>query len=214
MQVHMQNAENLSPERIREFLESSAEIEFGGGGRSEVYAWTERILVAQEFGRHSKKERGVIRAYVKKIAGISTSQLTRLIRTYLDTGSVREKPYRRQKFPVRYTAVDIALLAEVDRAHERLSGPATRSILKRAYERFRKPEYVRLAGISVAHLYNLRNSAQYRNQAAVFEPTRPTVVAIGERRKPDPRSQPGYLRVDQVHQGDWDGAKAGYNITP
>src|SRR5260370_41870722 len=121
MQVHMKDGENLRAERIREFLESSAEIEFGGGGRTEVYAWTERVLVAQEFGRHSKKERGVIRAYVKKIAGISTSQLTRLILTYLDTGSVREKPYRRQKFPVRYTAVDIALLPDAGRAHHRVS---------------------------------------------------------------------------------------------
>src|SRR5713226_5394501 len=118
MQVHMQNAENLNQEQIREFLQSSAAIEFGGGGRTEVYAWTQRVLVAQEFGRHGKKERGVIRAYVKKITGISTSQLTRLIRTYLDTGSVREKPYRRQEFPVRYTDVDVALLAEVDREHE------------------------------------------------------------------------------------------------
>jgi transposase InsO family protein len=208
----MQNAENLSQEQIREFLESSAGIEFGGGGRSEVYAWTERALVAQEFGRHGKKERGVIRAYVEKMTGLSTSQMTRLIRTYLDTGSVREKPYRRHEFAVRYTDVDIALLAEVDRAHERLSGPATRWILKRAYEQFGQQEYVRLAGISVAHLYNLRHSVRYRRQAAVFEPTRPTAVSIGERRKPDPQGRPGFLRVDTVHQGDWDGAKGVYHI--
>jgi transposase InsO family protein len=212
MQVDMQNAENLSQEQIREFLESSVAIEFGGGGRSEIYAWTERILVAQEFGRQAKKERGVIRAYVKKITGRSTSQMTRLIRTYLDSGSVREKPYRRRAFPMRYTDVDIALLAHVDRMHERLSGPATRWILKRAYERFSQQEYIRLAGISVAHLYNLRNSASYRNQAAVFEPTRPTAVSIGERRKPDPQGRPGFLRVDTVHQGDWDGAKGVYHI--
>src|SRR5882757_1192214 len=89
MQVHMQNAENLSPEQIREFLESSAEIEFGGGGRWEVYAWTERVLVAQEFGCQGKKERGVIRAYMEKITGLSRSQMTRLIRIYLDGASPR-----------------------------------------------------------------------------------------------------------------------------
>ena len=91
----MQNAENLSQEQIREFLESSGGIEFGGGGRSEVYAWTERVLVAQEFGRQGKKERGLIRAYVEKVMGLSRSQMTRLIRTYLDSGSVRARPYRR-----------------------------------------------------------------------------------------------------------------------
>jgi len=208
----MQNAENLSPEQIREFLESSAEIEFGGGGRSEVYAWTERVLVAQEFGRQAKKERGVIRAYVKKITGRSTSQMTRLIRTYLNTGRVREKSYQRQKFPIRYTDADITLLAELDRAHERLSGPATCWLLKRAYGQFSQQKYVRLAGISVAHLYNLRNSVRYRKQAVMFEPTRPTAVSIGDRRKPDPQGRPGFLRVDTVHQGDWDGAKGVYHI--
>jgi hypothetical protein len=115
MQVHMQNAENLSQEQIREFLEVSAGIQWKGGGRSEVYVWTEQVLVAQEFGRQGKKERGVIRAYVEKMTGLSTSQMTRLIRAYLDTGGVREKPYRRHEFPVRYTDVDITLLAELDR---------------------------------------------------------------------------------------------------
>jgi hypothetical protein len=52
----------------------------------------------------------------------------------------------------------------------------------------------------------------YRKQAAVFEPTRPSGVSIGERRKPDPRGRPGFLRVDTVHQGDWDGAKGVYHI--
>ena len=64
----------------------------------------------------------------------------------------------------------------------------------------------------MAHLYNQRASARYRNQAAVFEPTRPTVAAIGERRKPDPRGRPGFVRVDTVHQGDSDGAKGVYHI--
>ena len=208
----MQNAESLSQEQIREFLRSSTGIEFAGRGRAEVYAWTERVLVAQQFGRQGKKERGVIRAYVGKLTGLSTSQMTRLIRTYRDTGRVREKLYRRHAFAVQYTDADIALLAEVDRAHERLSGPATRCILKREYEQFGQQEYVQLAGISVAHLYNLRHSVRYRRQAVVFEPTRPAGVSIGERRKPDPQGRPGFLRVDTVHQGDWDGAKGVYHI--
>ena len=42
--------------------------------------------------------------------------------------------------------------------------------------------------------------------------TRPATVAIGERRRPDPQGQPGYLRVDTVHPGDLDGAKGVYHI--
>jgi transposase InsO family protein len=208
----MQNAENLSHEQIREFLRSSQKIEFAGCRRAEIYAWVERILAAQGYGSLGKTERGLIRAYVRKVTGLSASQMTRLIRKYLDTGGVREQPYQRHRFATRYTDQDIALLAEVDRVHERLSGPATRCILRREYEQFGRKEYARLAQISVAHLYNLRHSARYRNQAAVYEPTRPTPTTIGERRRPDPQGRPGFLRVDTVHQGDWDGAKGVYHI--
>lgn len=208
----MQNAESLSHEQIREFLRSSGKIEFAGCRRVEIYPWVERTLATQRYGSLGKTERGLIRAYTEKVTGLSTSQMTRLIRAYLDTGRVREKPYQRHQFATRYTDADVALLAGVDRVHERLSGPATRCILRREYEQFGRAEYARLAQISVAHLYNLRHSARYRNQAAVYQPTRPTPTKIGERRRPDPQGRPGFLRVDTVHQGDWDGVKGVYHI--
>lgn len=208
----MRNAESLSQEQIREFLKSSQAIEFAGCDRNEKYAWVEQVLRAQDYARLSKRGRGVVRDYVEKVTGMSASQMTRLIRRFLDDGAVHIAPYRRHSFQTRYTAEDIALLAEVDRVHERLSGPATRRILEREYEQFGKAQYARLAKISVSHLYNLRASARYRNQAAVFEPTRPSGVAIAERRRPDPRGRPGFLRVDTVHQGDWEGAKGVYHI--
>ena len=208
----MWNAESLSREQIREFLESSEPIEFAGGGRNERYAWVERVLAAQRYGELRKRDRGVVRAYLEKVTGMSASQTTRLIRAFLDHGVVRAAPYQRHRFRARYTAEDVALLAEVDRAHERLSGPATRRILQREYEQYGRKEYQRLAKISVGHLYNLRASARYRNQAAVFEATRSTAAAIGERRRPEPQGRPGFLRVDTVHQGDWDGAKGVYHI--
>ena len=147
------------------------------------------------------------RAYGRKVTGMSEGQTTRLMRAFPDHGVVRAVPYQRHRFRTRYTAADIALLAAVDRAHERLSGPATRRILEREYEQYGDQRYERLARIRVAHLYNLRASARYRNQVAVFESTRPSAIAIGERRRPDPRGRPGFLRVDTGHQGDRDGTK-------
>jgi hypothetical protein len=208
----MWNAESLSREQIREFLNSSQAIEFVGCGRNEKYGWVDRVLAVQNYAGLDKGERGLVRAYVEKVTGLSASQTTRLIRRFLDDGMVRAAPYQRHSFQARYTAEDIAVLAEVDGVHERLSGPATRRILKREYEQFGHQQYQRLAQISVSHLYNLRASGRYRNQAAVFEPTRPAAIAIGARRRPDPRGRPGFLRVDTVHQGDWDGAKGVYHI--
>jgi len=43
----MQNAEALSPQQINEFLKGSEGIQFSGQSRAEIYAWTERLLVAQ-----------------------------------------------------------------------------------------------------------------------------------------------------------------------
>jgi transposase InsO family protein len=38
------------------------------------------------------------------------------------------------------------------------------------------------------------------------------VIAIGERKKPEPNGEPGYIRIDTVHQGDLDKCKGVYHI--
>jgi transposase InsO family protein len=212
MQLRMQNSEALTIDQIRGFLDGTAEVSFVGQKREEVYGWVERLLLSQEFLRQDKQQRGTIRAYVAKVTGLSSAQVTRLIRLFRNTGGVKAKAYRRRMFMRIYTDPDIALLAAVDRAHERLSGPATRRILEREYASFGKAEFERLAKISNGQLYNLRASAEYRRVAAVYQPTQATAVSIGERRRPEPQGRPGYLRVDTVHQGDWDGAKGVYHI--
>ena len=116
-------------------------------------------------------------------------------------------------YPTRYGAKDIALLAEMDEVHETLSGPATQKLLERAYHDYHDVRYRNIAGISVAHLYRLRGTRVYRQHRVVCQPTRPTPVSIGERRRPDPQGRPGYLRVDTVHQGDdLDGSKGLFHI--
>jgi transposase InsO family protein len=104
------------------------------------------------------------------------------------------------------------LLVAVDEAHQTLSGPATQKILQRAYHDFQEPAYQRLAELSVAQLYRLRQSRAYRQRRVTYQATRPTPVAIGERRRPEPNGHPGYLRVDTVHQGDLDGVKGVYHL--
>jgi transposase InsO family protein len=212
MQVHMQNAEMLTQEQIEEFLKGSQTIEFTGQKRAELYGFVQQVLIAQEYAMQGKNQRGAIRAYLSKVTGLSLAQMTRLIRKYRQEGVVQAVAYRRRCFPNKYLRRDIILLAEVDRAHAWLSGPATVRILKREHEQFGKKEYARLAEISVAHLYNLRRSVPYRKVAAKWEPTQPSAVSIGERRKPDPQGRPGFLRIDTVHQGDWEGTKGVYHI--
>jgi len=194
------------------FVEASQEIRFESKNREQVYGWLEQVLVGQEYAQQGKAVRGRVRRYIEKMTGLSRAQVTRLIARYTATGVVQLTVYRRRRFSERFTRGDIELLALVDEAHETLSGPATRRVLEREVQVYGKQEYARLAGISVAHLYNLRKSQRYRERRLHYVKTRPTTVSIGERRKPDPRGQPGYLRLDTVHQGDQPEAKGVYHI--
>lgn len=121
MQIDMRNAADLPPERIEEFLRASRTIDFAGKSRSEIYAWVEEVLVEQQYFAQGKKQRGVLRAYLSKVTGRSLPQITRLIRQYHDSGHVRVLAVRRHRFVRSYTIEDVRLLAEVDRAHERLA---------------------------------------------------------------------------------------------
>jgi len=208
----MQDGKALSLEQIREFLQASDEIRFKGKGRAAIYVWVARTLRQQRYSRQDRAAKGLLRQYLAKMTGLSRAQITRLIRQYRQGGELQPARYRRHRFASKYTPADVALLAAVDEAHETLSGPATRKILEREYQLYKQDEYKRLAGISVAHLYRLRRRSSYRQRRPHFTKTRPTAVSIGERRRPNPRGQPGYLRVDTVHQGDLDGVKGVYHI--
>src|SRR5579872_4169842 len=94
----MQNAESLSRDQIQQFLRSSEPIEFASSGRDERYLWVERVLVAQKYRGLGKGERGLVRAYLRKVTGLSEAQSTRLIRAFLDHGVVRAQPYQRHTF--------------------------------------------------------------------------------------------------------------------
>jgi hypothetical protein len=208
----MDDSDASSLEQIRAFLGGSAPVRFSGCGREEVYAWAEKTLVRHEYASLGKAGKGLVRQYLARMTGLSRAQVTRLISCYSTTGQVKAAVYQRTKFATQYTAGDLDLLAYVDKAHGNLSGPATRRILEREYEEYGQAAYVRLAVISVAHLYRLRNSAAYRKRNTSYQPTRPTPIPIGERRKPQPHGTPGYLRIDTVHQGDQDGRKGIYHI--
>jgi transposase InsO family protein len=208
----MDDSEAVSLEQIRAFLAGSGEVRFAGQRREEVYGWVEQTLVRQQYASLDKPGKGLVRRYIARMTGLSRAQVTRLITAYGQTGRVKAAAYQRTKFVTRYTTADVTLLAYVDKAHGNLSGPATRRILEREHAEYGQAAYQRLAAISVAHLYRLRNSEGYRKRNASYQPKRPTPIPIGERRKPQPHGSPGYLRIDTVHQGDQDGCKGLYHI--
>jgi len=205
-------SEKLSLVEMEAFLSASESVGFSGESRAAIYRWTESLLCHHEYGTQKRRAKGLIRAYMERMTGLSRAQCMRLIGQYRKTGRIAVNRGRRRTFPRRYTVEDVALLARVDQAHERLSGPATQHILKREFEVYGKAEYERLAAISNGHLYNLRASPGYRQKVFHYEKTRPAKVSIGERRKPAPEGVPGYVRIDTVHQGDGPNGKGLYHI--
>ena len=212
MVIDMNDNQFHTIEQLRAFLKGTIAVDFSVSAR-ERYDFITRIVRRFGYARRRRAEKGVVLRFLEHVSGYSRQQLTRLIERARQPGRlVKQYAARRQGFTRIYTDADVLLLAHIDTLHGTLSGPATKKLMERACEVFGERRYERLATISVAHLYNLRQRSGYRRQRRVWTKTRPVSIPIGERRAPAPNNQPGYLRVDTVHQGDQDGVKGLYHI--
>ena len=210
------NSAKRSLEEIKNFLASADYLEFKAVSQAERNDWIQALLVHHRYRRLHRSDKGVVRKYILKITGLSRAHANRLIGEFLKNSEIKKinrvSGKKRNCFGRIYTEADIKLLATVDNAHGRLSGPATVESLKREFYLFKKTEYANLKNISVAQVYRLREKNSYQKDALTFEKTHPTKIPIGERRRPEPNGRPGYLCVDSVHQGDLNGTKGIYHI--
>jgi transposase InsO family protein len=198
---------------VKRFLQESEVIEFKRRSRKEAYEWIEETLKRFDYLNLSKKEKGLIKKYLQKVTGYSRPQVTRKIREYRETGRVRVKEYKRNKFERKYTNKDIQLLAQTAELHDYPNGAALKKTLERMAKEYGEEEYRNIANISVSHIYNLRKTVSYQRSVSFYQGTKKTkATAIGERCKPEPEGRPGYLRVDTLHQGDKDGQKGVYHV--
>ena len=200
-----------SPTAIKAFLGGTDKLEFQVAKASR-YEWIARTLKRTNYFKLSKKDKGSVREYMERMTGYSWSQLKRLIAQYREKHWIGRACSCRNTFTRRYTHNDVLLLAHTDEAHQTLSGPATKKLFERAFLVYGEASYERLATISVSHIYNLRKGIFYQRQRRYFTKTTGSAVPIGERRKPNPQGQPGFIRIDTVHQGDQDKEKGVYHI--
>lgn len=209
----MMNIDAISSiQQVELFLQGTIQAKFQSLSKRESYNWLETVLNRFSYHRRNKTEKGILRAYMIKVTGYSRTQVMRLIVKHREHKKIVIGNYLRNKFSSKYTQEDILLLAETDKLHDTLSGPATKKIFARTYNIFNQEEYERLANISVAHIYNLRKSQMYIKRHRIFNKTKTTITKIGERRKPYPNGKPGFIRIDTVHQGDLGKQKGVYHI--
>jgi hypothetical protein len=191
--------------QIKDFLKINNTINFTSVSRKEKYKWINIVLTKFGYAQlKGKKDKGLIKKYIRKMTGMSPRQLKRLITKKRKIGVVTLSPTwgKKNQFVTVYGPAEILLLAETDNLHERLNANATKNILKDEYGVFGDVRFKRLSGISVSHIYNLRFKKVYTSHSTTFTVTNPVSTPIGIRRKPQPMGIPGYLRVDTVHQGD------------
>ena len=211
----MNEAQVRTLEQVRQVVAGTQALQFKAAqDESGRYAWIDAVLRRFDYRQLKRAERGVVLVYLQRLSGYSRAQVTRLVSRWMKRKAL-VKNYRKPEhaFARRYTAIDVALLVEVDHAMDTLSGPATACVLRRQRDVFGDARFERLGSISVGHLYNLRNSAGYRARRVVLTKTRPTkAITIGVRKAPAPEGRPGFIRIDSVHQGDLDGTKGLYHI--
>ena len=212
MVIDMNDEQLQTLAELQAFLDGTVTVAFAVAAEAR-YAFIARTVRRFGYGRLKRTEKAVVLRFLERVSGYSRQQLTRLVKR----GAERRpliKRYRasRTSFARTYTRADVLLLADTDSLHGTLSGLATKKLMERAYCIFGDARYARLAIISVAHLYNLRQQTGYQRHRRVWTKTRPVTRVIGERRAPAPNNQPGYLRVDSVHQGDRDGVKGVYHL--
>lgn len=212
MVIDMNDKQLATLAQLQAFLDGTSVVDFAlaPGERYDFIARTVRRFGYRRLPRAGKS---VVLRFLERVSGYSRQQITRLVKR--GAGQLPlAKRYRasRTGFARTYTNADVRLLGATDTLHGTLSGLATRKLMERAYYLFADARYERLATISVAHLYNLRKRTGYLRYRQTWTKTRPVTIPIGERRAPAPNNQPGYLRVDSVHQGDLDGAKGVYHI--
>jgi len=166
-------------EQIRDFLCGTQTGSFSMPTKAARYTFIQTMLIRFKYRHLGKVEKGLLLRFLSRVSGYSKVQVKRLGQQYLRTGRLQCRQRTAVPFPRKYTPADIRLLAQTDAWHSTLSGPATKKLCERAYTVFGDPRYERLAGISVAHLYNLRRSTTYTGRRVQVEKTHPVNVALG-----------------------------------
>ena len=165
-------------EQLQAFLVATPQVAFkahvgGAGDDNQRYEHISRVLARFDYAHRKKRERGVVLAYLRHTSGYGRAQMTRLVARWSANRAAQRPLVKLYRPPVapfarKYSALDVALLVEMDGAHEDVCGPAIAHLLRRAYCVYGDSRYERLAGLSVSHLYNLRNRTDYQAQRVEF----------------------------------------------
>ena len=90
-------------DEVRAFLEGGERVGFTRNDRGSAYVFVRRSLEKLRHHRLRKPDKGLVKAYLAKVTGLSRAQLTRLIARHRRTGHIRDR--RRKPRPTPSSAV-------------------------------------------------------------------------------------------------------------
>ncbi len=204
----------LTIEQIQDFLKGTDSLSIVvGESIEEKYAWIESTLIKTRYQLETRDSKSLIRRYIIRCTGYTMSHIDHKIHDFKATGRIKRQSREcSSEYTTFYTNADIVLLAEVSEAYFHPNGKALTHILHDMYHVYGEESFERLSKLSVSRLYDFRKTTTYTNAVLTYTKTKPSSVSIGERKKPYPEGQAGFIRVDSVHQGDRDKEKGVYHI--
>lgn len=170
----MENLEALNPGRITEFSQRQCWDRFHWPKSGRTGTWSQSTLAEQRYFSFGKKQCGVVRALLAKVAGSRLARITRLVRSYRQGGEMRVHAEARRRFPVKYSTEDLELI-EVDRAHQRRPGHPGSSSGSGRPVAGRNPRVWPRSRSRICTIF----SVGYRQRAAEFTQFNPLPIAIG-----------------------------------
>lgn len=149
MVIDMNDSQVCTMAQVREFLQGTARAQFRPLG-DDLARYRHMAAVVRRFSyaRRPRPERGLLLRYLRLTTAYSRAQLTRLVGRVLE-GQTLAKWYvaPAHAFARRFGPQDVALLAEVERQFDTLSGPATVHLLRCAFAVYGDVRFERLGAI-------------------------------------------------------------------
>ena len=129
-------------EELQTFLDGTQAVAFSvPGDKKARYDFIQSTLKQFHYRALNKRQKGIVRRFLLQVTGYSRQQLTRLIQQYQNTGVVQQRRTNKPPgFKRIYTAIDIALLADMDERYNTPSGAVIKKLCERAYSIFDETE--------------------------------------------------------------------------
>ena len=115
----MNDSHITSLAQLKEFAKLSHSAQFTKTNQQEAYTWINQVLTKFRYFRETKKNKSVIKKYIRDMTGYSNTQVSRLIAHKKKFGFIRKSERTQNAFIKLYTREDTALLAEIDNAEGR-----------------------------------------------------------------------------------------------